>query len=92
MYRRRSARPREVAVWYRDAPYTLDLVRCRHALVERQVEGAVGGLDSLARAARVSRSTASRFLSGRQTSLAVTLRMLATVSHRCAGQHRTLQA
>jgi transcriptional regulator with XRE-family HTH domain len=45
----------------------------------RQVEGELDNMNSLARAVGVSRSTASRFFSGRSTSLAVTLRILAVV-------------
>jgi transcriptional regulator with XRE-family HTH domain len=66
-------------VLYRGIPYMLDLVACRRALVERQVEGKLDSMESLAQAVGVSRSTASRFFSGRPTSLAVTLRMLAAL-------------
>jgi len=76
MCARMASRPRQVTVWYRGIPYTLDLVRCRRALVERQIEGELSSVDSLARMVGVSRSTASRFFSGRQTSLTVTLRIL----------------
>jgi transcriptional regulator with XRE-family HTH domain len=75
----RDERPREVIVWYRGASYVLNLVRCRHALVMRQVEGELDNMNSLAVKVGVSRSTASRFFSGRSTSLAVTLRILATL-------------
>src|ERR1700730_7997938 len=78
-------RPRHVIVWYRGAPYELDLVRCRRALVMRQVEGELDNMNSLARAVGVSRSTASRFFSGRSTSLAVTLGMLRSSRRRAAG-------
>jgi transcriptional regulator with XRE-family HTH domain len=44
--------------------------------VARQVEGELDGMVSLARAVGISRSTASRFFSGRSTSLAVTLKLL----------------
>jgi transcriptional regulator with XRE-family HTH domain len=71
--------PREVIVWYRGASYVLDLERCRRALVMRQVEGELDNMNSLARAVGVSRSTASRFFSGRSTSLAVMLRILAVL-------------
>ncbi len=76
MSARMASRPRQVTVWYRGIPYTLDLVRCRRALVARQVEGQVDSMESLARAVGISRSTASRFFSGRPTSLAVTLKIL----------------
>jgi hypothetical protein len=69
-------RPKQVIVWFRGAPYKLDLVKCRRALVMRQVEGELDNMNSLARAVGVSRSTASRFFSGKSTSLAVTLRIL----------------
>jgi transcriptional regulator with XRE-family HTH domain len=71
-----AARPRQVTVWYRGIPYTLDLIRCRRALVTRQVEGELDSMESLAKVVGISRSTASRFFSGRPTSLAVTLRIL----------------
>ena len=73
---RRTNRPREVTVWYRGIPYTLDLVRCRRGLVQRHVEGDIESMESLATAVGISRSTASRFFSGRPTSLAVTLKIL----------------
>lgn len=73
---RMATRPRTVTVWYRGIPYSLDLVRCRRALVDRQVEGGLDSMESLAKACDISRSTASRFFSGRPTSLAVTLKIL----------------
>ncbi len=74
--RLRRRRPRQLTVWYRGIAYTLDLVRCRRALVSRQVEGRFDSMQSLADTVGISRSTASRFFSGRPTSLTVTLRML----------------
>ena len=74
--RTRSRRPESVVVWYRDIAYDLNLLECRRALVERQVEGDLDSMESLANAVRISRSTASRFFSGRPTSLAVTLKIL----------------
>jgi hypothetical protein len=76
MSARMASRPRQVTVWYRGIPYTLDLVRCRRALVDRQVEGELDSMERLAGAVGISRSTASRFFSGRATSLAVTLKIL----------------
>ncbi len=76
MCARMASRPKQVTVWYRGIPYTLDLVKCRRALVGRQVEGELDSMESLARAVGISRSTASRFFSGRATSLAVTLKIL----------------
>jgi transcriptional regulator with XRE-family HTH domain len=60
-------------------PYELDLLACRRALVQRQVDGQFDSMESLARACGISRSTASRFFSGRNTSLAVTLKILAAL-------------
>lgn len=71
-----GAHPTTVAVSYRGIRYVLDLARCRRALVWRQVEGELDSMESLANAVGISRSTASRFFSGRTTSLAVTLKIL----------------
>jgi transcriptional regulator with XRE-family HTH domain len=79
---RTASRPRAVEVLYRGIPYVLDLVRCRRALVQRQVEGELDSMESLAKFVGISRSTASRFFSGRPTSLAVTLRILAVLGLR----------
>ena len=73
---RMLSRPRTVTVFYRGIPYVLDLVRCRRALVDRQVEGGLDSMESLAEAVGISRSTASRFFSGKPTSLTVTLKIL----------------
>ena len=73
----RMKRPHVVVVSYRGIAYELDLVQCRRALVKRQVDGALDSMESLARAGGISRSTASRFFSGRATSLTVTLKILA---------------
>jgi hypothetical protein len=67
---------REVTVVYRGLPYRLNLVACRRALVNCQVEGELDSMERVADSLSISRSTASRFFSGRQTSLAVTLKML----------------
>ncbi len=71
-----ATRPKTVTVFYRGIPYVLDLVRCRRALVDRQVEGGLDSMESLANAVGISRSTASRFFSGKPTSLTVTLKIL----------------
>jgi transcriptional regulator with XRE-family HTH domain len=63
-------------VWFRGIEYTLNLAACRRALVDRQVDGKLDSMESLAVAVGISRSTASRFFSGRPTSLAVTLKIL----------------
>ena len=69
-------RPRRVSVRYRGVPYSLNLVLCRRALVECQVKGEFESMVELAARVGVSRSTASRFFSGRPTSLTVTKRIL----------------
>src|SRR6266699_818514 len=73
---RMAARPKFVTVRYRGIPYMLDLVRCRRALVDRQVDGDLDSMESVADAVGISRSTVSRFFSGRPTSLAVALKIL----------------
>ncbi len=73
---RMASRPRQVTVWYRGIPYSLNLVRCRRALVDCQVRGELESMEQLADAVGISRSTASRFFSGRPTSLAVTKKIL----------------
>ena len=72
----RMNRPHTVVVSYRGMPYRLDLVACRRALVKRQVDGELDSMQSLAGSCGISRSTASRFFSGRNTSLTVTLKIL----------------
>jgi|SRR5215472_7963720 len=71
-----AARPRYVTVSYRGIAHQLDLVVCRHALVQCQVRGELDSMHSLAVKVGISRSTASRFFSGRPTSLGVTLKLL----------------
>jgi transcriptional regulator with XRE-family HTH domain len=73
---RMASRPKQITAWFRGVQYTGDIVRCRRALVQRQIEGALGSMESLADAIGISRSTASRFFSGRPTSLTVTLKIL----------------
>lgn len=73
---RMASRPNTITVFFRGIPYTLDLVACRAALVDCQVKGELDSMESLANAVEVSRSTTSRFFSGRATSLAVTLKIL----------------
>ena len=74
-----DGRPRKVTVWYRGIPYSLNLVVCRRALVDCQVKGEFDSMEQLADAVGISRSTASRFFSGRPTSLTVTKRTLAAL-------------
>jgi len=76
---RMTSRPRVVKVVYRGMPYELDMVECRRALVRQQIARQLYSMESLARAVGISRSTASRFFSGRQTSLNVTLDILDTL-------------
>jgi hypothetical protein len=76
---RRANRPTQASVWYRGLPYTLDLLECRRALVQRQVEGGLDSMEGLGDACGISRSTASRFFSGRPTSLAITLKIVSAL-------------
>ena len=73
---RMADRPKRVSVRYRGVPYSLNLVRCRRALVDCQVRGDFESMEELAAVVGISRSTASRFFSGRPTSLTVTKRVL----------------
>ena len=74
---KRPRRPSEVTVWYRGIPFKLDLVKCRRALVGCQIEGKFERMEELADSIKISRSTCSRFFSGRPTSLTVTKKILA---------------
>jgi hypothetical protein len=73
---RMASRPKRIVVNFRGIDYEMDLTVCRHALVRRQVDGEFHSMEGLAQAIGRSRSTASRFFSGRQTSLTVTLVIL----------------
>jgi hypothetical protein len=75
----RMKRPQTVIASYRGILYEVDLLTCRRALVQRQVEGEHESMESLARACGISRSTASRFFSGRRSSLTVMLKILAAL-------------
>jgi transcriptional regulator with XRE-family HTH domain len=72
----RPGPPDRITVRYRGTAYTFHLLRCRRALVMSQVDGQFDSMESLANAAGISRSTASRFFAGRSTSLTVTLKIL----------------
>ena len=72
----RRKRPSWVVVYYRDTTWKLSLIECRRALVRRQIDGKFDSMERLAGAVGVSRSTTSRFFSGRPTSLKVTLAIL----------------
>jgi transcriptional regulator with XRE-family HTH domain len=61
---------------FRELEYEMDVALCTAALVRRQVEGEIGSMEGLAQAVGCSRSTVSRFFSGRRTSLAVALQIL----------------
>lgn len=63
-------------VFFRGVAHEMDDHLCRLALLRRQVDGEVDSIEGLAKALDISRSTASRWFSGRPGSLAVTLRIL----------------
>src|SRR5215472_17100485 len=69
-------RPASVIVWPNGVPWELDIIACRRALVLRQVAGDFDSMEGLAKKVGCSRSTASRFFSGRPTSLKVILAIL----------------
>jgi hypothetical protein len=71
--------PAVAAVTFKGVPYMLDLHRCRRALILGEVEVEFDGLTEVAAKAGMSRSTASRFFSGRRTSLWAALRVLAVL-------------
>ena len=73
---RRYRKPRKVVAWYRDTMHCLDLGLCREALVRCQVAGKFDSMEQLAVAVGCSRSTASRFFSGKSLSLRATLAVL----------------
>jgi hypothetical protein len=87
-----STRPRVATVTYRGLPYTLDLARCRRALVDRHVDGELQSMQALADAAGISRSTASRFFAGRRNSLSVTLKILGALRLRFEDAARPVEA
>ena len=74
--RRSRPRPARATVVYRGIPYAVDLECCRRALIWRQVEGEVESQQDLGDRVGLSRSTVSRFFSGRSTTLGTTLRIL----------------
>jgi len=73
---RRSKLAPSVVVRFGGVEYEMNLAACRRAFIQRQVDGAFGSMQGLADAALRSRSTASRFLSGRQVRLDVALAFL----------------
>jgi transcriptional regulator with XRE-family HTH domain len=77
---RQPSRPSRIIVSYRGIPYVLDLRRCRRALVGCHMEGKFDSMEALADAVGISRSTASRFFSGRPTSLNVTRRIVEAIA------------
>ena len=72
----RVRRPARAIVSFRGFDYDMNVAVCRRALVQRQVEGEFDTMDGLAHAIGRSRSTASRFFSGRPMSLTVALVVL----------------
>jgi len=74
---RRALLPRRAVVNFDGVDYEMNVLACRHALVRRRVDGEFHSFQGLADAVGRSRSTVSRFFSGRQTSLLVALTILA---------------
>src|SRR5262245_55384035 len=69
-------RTQRVQMSFKGICYWMDLGACNLALVHGQVDGNFENLLDIAKKAGVSRSTVSRFFSGRPTSLAVALCIL----------------
>jgi hypothetical protein len=72
----RMKQPRRAVVNFRGIDHDMDLAVVRLALVRRQVAGEFDSMEALSKAIGRSRSTASRFFSGRSTSLPVALAVL----------------
>jgi hypothetical protein len=72
----RRGRPQRVVVNFDGIDYHMNIAICRLALVRRRVAGEFDSMEALADAIGRSRSTASRYFSGRNTSLAVALAVL----------------
>jgi hypothetical protein len=69
-------RPPRVVVSFGGVDYEMNIAACRLALVRKQVAGELLSMEALADAVGRSRSTTSRFLSGKGSSLAVALAVL----------------
>lgn len=67
--------PRPI-VFFRGIPHEMDDQRCRSALIRCQVDGKLDSIHGMADELDISRSTASRFFSGKPVSLAITLLIL----------------
>jgi hypothetical protein len=68
--------PRRTIVNFRGIEYEMNLTACRLALVQREVAGEFDSMQGLADAVGRSRSTVSRFFTGRSTSLPIALAVL----------------
>ena len=78
----RNRLPTSVIIRPNGVLFELNLIACRRALVLRQVDGDFDSIEGLAKAVGCSRSTASRFFSGRPTSLKLVLATLAVLKLR----------
>jgi hypothetical protein len=76
MVPKRPTRPRTAIVNFRGIDHEMNLIVCRMALVRCQVAGEFDSMELLAEAIGRSRSTVSRFFSGRQHSLPLALAVL----------------
>lgn len=63
-------------VRFRGIPHEMDNERCREALIRCQVDGKLDSIQGMADELGISRSTASRFFSGKPGSLTITLVIL----------------
>lgn len=63
-------------VFHRKVPHVANMRTVNRAMRDRQIAGEFDSVERLADRAKVSRSTASRFLAGKNSLLSVTLRIL----------------
>ena len=77
MSRSRLRRVRDfVIVFYRNLPHIMNMRVLNRAMRDKQIARDFDSIEGLAVRIKCSRSTVSRFFSGRNTSLAITLRIL----------------
>jgi hypothetical protein len=72
--------------------YERDLAKCRRALLQRQIEGAIESTDELGRMLRLHTRTVQRFLSGDEWfSIETTIRLLAVLGLHFNDVHRKVR-
>ena len=71
--------PSKVRVEYNGCGYIWNVSKCRSAVTRLYIDGTAPNLMAVAQLSRTSRSTLSRFLNGRRTSIATLRRILAVL-------------